>query len=247
MSTRILPETLSEPSPYASADSAPSVARQPRATPLRNDTLSQTIYDDVRKRLQRGQWSGKTRLLDYEIAREYGCTRTPVRQALLRLVSEGYLQGTTRGFVLPTFSATDIREIFEIRRLLEPYAAASVTRILTDQQLGQLQVALTQASQAVQAQDAVLLTQANVAFRAVWVNSLRNQRLLDTIGRFADHAQLIRSVTLADPATQAIVLDGLTRLYQGFDSRDEGRVHDTMRVFVQQAEQHYMRLAQIGK
>jgi len=236
MSTR----PLTSISPVASG-------RHPRATPLRNDTLSQTIYDDVRHRLQDGQWSGKVRLLDYEIAEEYGCTRTPARQALLRLVSEGYLQGTTRGFILPTFTTTDIREIFEIRRLLEPHAAASVTPQLSDKQHTALKAALAQASQAVQSQDAALLTQANVAFRFVWLNSLRNERLLDTIRRFADHAQLIRRVTLADPATQTIVLDGLTRLYQGFANTDAAAVHTAMSEFVEQAERHYMRLAQTGK
>jgi len=231
---------LTSNSPVASS-------RHPRTTPLRNDTLSQTIYDDVRRRLQEGQWAGRARLLDYEIAEEYGCTRTPARQALLRLVSEGYLQGTTRGFILPTFTTTDIREIFEIRRLLEPHAAASVTPQLSDKQRAALNAALAQASQAVRSKDAALLTQANVAFRSVWLNGLRNERLLDTIRRFADHAQLIRRVTLADPATQTIVLDGLTRLYQGFASADAAAVHAAMSEFVEQAERHYMRLAQTGK
>jgi len=240
--------------PVQSGVPAPA-AKQPRTTPLRHATLSQTIYDEVRRRLQSGQLqagqgasntSGKLRLLDYEIAREYGCTRTPVRQALLRLVSEGYLQGTTRGFVLPTFTLADIREIFEIRRLLEPHAAASVVPLLAHDQLAQLQHAHAQAAQAVQRHDAALLTQANVAFRSVWLNGLRNQRLLATISRFADHAQLIRAATLSDPAAQGIVLAGLARLCQGFQARDEQGVHEAMKDFVWQAEQHYMRLARYG-
>ncbi len=40
----------------------------------------------------------------------------PAREALLRLANEGYLVGTTRGFVTPRLGLDDIREIFEVRR-----------------------------------------------------------------------------------------------------------------------------------
>lgn len=225
----------------------PKIVKHPRGTPLRNETLGQTIYDDIRDRLQRGKLGAKGRLLDYEIADEYGCTRTPARQALLRLVSEGYLQGTTRGFTLPTFSAEDIREIFEIRRLLEPHAASSVTALLTEHQHEELRKAYASAAEAIVRNDSLMLAQANIAFRSVWLGSLGNERLKDTIRRFADHVQLIRTTTLSNPSTQHIVLEGLQRLMNGFLARDEILVHGAMKEFVQQAEQHYMLLAQATK
>ena len=66
-------------------------SKQPRRTPLKAYTLSETIFHEVRNRLQRGEIGADDRILDYEIAQEYNCTRMPVRQALLRLASEGYL------------------------------------------------------------------------------------------------------------------------------------------------------------
>jgi len=76
------------------------------------ETLVDTIYRDTRKRLNAGDWHPGDRLLDYELAERFGCTRMPVRQALLRLVNEGLLNSTTRGFQVPVLTDAMVRDIF---------------------------------------------------------------------------------------------------------------------------------------
>ena len=98
-------------------------------TPLsRHGNLGERIYAELRLRLQRVPLKPEERLLDLEVAAAYGTSRMPARDALLRLVNEGYLVGTTRGFIAPTLSLDDVREIFEVRRMLEPSAIASVAK-----------------------------------------------------------------------------------------------------------------------
>ena len=108
---------------FTMAQDSAKLVKLPRRTALKQTTLSESVYAEIRSRLQRGEIGPNDRVLDYEVAEEFDCTRMPVRQALLRLVSEGYLIGTTRGFVTPTLTNDDIHEIFEVRRLLEPSAA----------------------------------------------------------------------------------------------------------------------------
>ena len=131
--------------------------------------------------LQRGEIGTEERVLDYEIAAEFDCTRMPVRQALLRLANEGYLVGTTRGFVVPTITGDDIHEIFEVRRLLEPAAAASAAAMLTDKQEAELKKAYQKARRAYEKQDVDQMISANVEFRATWLEAVQNARLRATI------------------------------------------------------------------
>ncbi|WP_353038913.1 GntR family transcriptional regulator [Mesorhizobium sp. M1300] len=49
------------------------------------------------------------KLVDVDIAARLGISRMPVRDALMQLVHEGYLVGTTRGFTLPTLTANGCR------------------------------------------------------------------------------------------------------------------------------------------
>lgn len=218
--------------------------RQPRRTPLKNYTLSETIFQDIRNRLQRGEISAEDRVLDYEIAQEYNCTRMPVRQALLRLASEGYLMGTTRGFTLPTLTTQDIDEVFEMRRLLEPHAASSVVELLSEAQHTALTLACQRARRAAETHDPQMMMDANIAFRSTWVGQVQNKRLRDTIERFADHAQIVRTTTLSHPPTQNIVADGLKQILDGFLARDREGVYQAMQEFVQHAQRQYMLLAQ---
>lgn len=215
------------------------ISAQPRHTALRQNTLMESIYQEVRARLQRGQITPQDRVLDYEIAEEFGCTRMPARQALLRLVNEGYMIGTTRGFVVPVISAADIHEIFEVRRMLEPGAAASAALELTESQLDELGKAYEMACRAYESNDIEAMIAANIGFREVWLSGVRNGRLRATIERFVDHAQQVRLSTLIDPATQKIVVDGLKRLLDAFRSRDAEGVKSILLGFMSSAEERY--------
>ncbi|WP_201694963.1 GntR family transcriptional regulator [Paraburkholderia hiiakae] len=215
------------------------IAKAPTRTALKQTTLTETIYQEVRARLQRGDIGTNERILDYEIADDFGCTRMPVRQALVRLVNEGYLVGTTRGFVMPRLTNDDIHEIFEVRRLLEPSAAAGATAALTDEQHGALKRAYQKAVRACEKQDRAAMITANVEFRDVWLSAVQNSRLQDTIRRFADHAQQVRSLTLTDASTQKIALGGMHDLLESFLERDAKRARTVMLEFILNAEQRY--------
>jgi DNA-binding GntR family transcriptional regulator len=206
---------------------------------FRRDSLSDRIYHALRARLQRSEMGPDVRFVDVDVATEYGTSRMPAREALLRLVNEGYLVGTSRGFVAPRLSLDDIREIFEVRRLLEPTAAANAARDLTAADEARLRDAMDGARSACAADDIEGLILANIAFRIGWLGAVRNQRLAKTIGRFVDHVQTVRLGTLIDRSTRKIVLDGLEELYPAFCRRDPDAAAAHMRSFIAAAEQAF--------
>lgn len=63
---------------------------------------------------------------EQELARDIGVSRTPVREALLLLVSDGLIELIPqRGALIPVISGRQIAELFELRGVLERHAAAS--------------------------------------------------------------------------------------------------------------------------
>jgi len=219
-----------------------TVIKLPRRTALKATTLSEAIYIEIRARLQRGEVGTEDRVLDYEVAKEFDCTRMPVRQALLRLVNDGYLIGTTRGFVVPTLTSDDIHEIFEVRRLLEPAAAASAAAVLIDAQEAALEAAYKKMRRGFDKRSAAVMIDANIEFRDVWLSAVQNERLKATIARFVDHAQQVRLGTLNNRGTQKIALDGMRALVEGFVERDAKLVKTAMLEFILSAEQQYFAL-----
>lgn len=204
-----------------------------------SESLSSQIHSDLLLKIQRGEIGPDDRLVDIGIARELGVSRMPVREALLRLANDGYVVGTTRGFVLPTLERQDVADIFEVRRLLEPRAAANAARDMSDADHGRLLRAVADAAKAVENHDTSGLAVANMEFRQTWIGALANRRLAETLSRFADQVQIVRAGTLYLADTQQVVLQGLHRLCDAYLRRDAMAAHDAMNDFMASAQQAF--------
>lgn len=209
----------------------------------RAQSLSERIHADLRARLQDGRVGVDERLLDLDIAKAYGTSRMPAREALLRLVNEGYLRRTTRGFVVPTLEVDDVRHLFEVRRLLEPEAAASAAGGLDAAARAGLDAALARARRAARTRDTREMIAANIDFRAAWMRCVANPRLVQVVLRFVDHAQFVRVTTLADPAVQRTALAGLAALHAAFAAGDRRAVRRGMKAYLDAAERAFVEAA----
>src|SRR5690348_8758523 len=78
--------------------------------------LRSQIYDRLRSAIRSGVYPPGTRLVENDVARDLGVSRTPAREALALLTRDGMLIREARSFKLPNFDAQQITEVFEIRR-----------------------------------------------------------------------------------------------------------------------------------
>lgn len=108
-------------------------------TPSLNEQVYERVRDDILcVRLRPGEL-----LLEPELARLYGVSKTPVREALRLLVHEGWLMLLPRkGYLVRPLQLDDIREVFAIRGLLEPPLFADLARHPTPERLAALQADL---------------------------------------------------------------------------------------------------------
>lgn len=96
--------------------------RQPRTVhaPLSRKTLGTATLEAMREAILNGTYAEGEQLRQDAIATELGVSRIPVREALRQLESEGLVTFTPHhGAVVSTFSVAEIRELFELRALLE--------------------------------------------------------------------------------------------------------------------------------
>ena len=99
---------------------------------LSRESLSQRAYEEVRAFLMRGRLKPGERLHYRGLASELGISTTPVREALLRLVSESALDMDARGTVMvPTLTADRYVELRDLRVILEGTAAERAALLAT--------------------------------------------------------------------------------------------------------------------
>jgi DNA-binding GntR family transcriptional regulator len=89
------------------------------------------VHDVLRTAILDGQLAPGERLRAEALAGRFGTSRTPVREALLMLEREGLVEvQPNRGAIVRSFDAADLLDLYEVRALIEPHAAArAATRI----------------------------------------------------------------------------------------------------------------------
>jgi len=201
------------------------------------------IYRDVLGQIQRGEISTTDRLIDTAIAAERGVSRMPVRDALMRLEHEGYLSATTRGFMLPNLSHSEILDVFEIRRLLEPRAAAWAAQELDQDTLDRMEKAVVEAESTLETGDISLFYRASEVFRSGWLSAVPNLHLQNTIRRYLIQVQAVRIATMGDRGAHEVIVAGQKALLDAFKRRDSVAAADQMLRFVVAGETSFNELS----
>ena len=99
------------------------------------------VYERLRSDIAHGRIAPGQRLSEQGIAEALGVSRTPVREALSQLLSDGLLVALGRGYAAPDLTPANIDDIYEMRLLLEPPIARHAARHASHDQV----VALRQA------------------------------------------------------------------------------------------------------
>ncbi|MET1416532.1 GntR family transcriptional regulator [Roseibium sp. HPY-6] len=210
------------------------------SAPAPSPSTSMQIHDVLMGRIQKGDIAPQERLVDTAVAAEFGVSRMPARDALMRLAHEGYLEQTTKGFVLPRIDHREILEIFDLRRLLEPRAAALAAQDLSEEELADLDKVLKSARSAMADKDQEKLFRACEIFRNGWISAVSNSSLRKTLQRYMTQVQAVRMMTFADPANHPVIVEGNTRLFEAFRSRDAVAASDRILRFVFDGEAAYL-------
>jgi DNA-binding GntR family transcriptional regulator len=183
--------------------------------------LAEQVYRALRERLRSGAVGAGEPLQEVWLAEQLGVSRTPVREAMARLASEGLLDSRERSFTVPRLTLADVDDIYEVRFLLEPAAMGCIAPLTSDPvRRAPIDRALAAAAAAHRSGDPAAFREANVAWRAAWLALLPNRRLVRVIELYADHMQHIRAVTLGRPAVRTIVLGGLKRIHAALAAGD---------------------------
>ena len=89
--------------------------------------LADSVYEQLLDAIAAGSLAPGTRLVQGAIAEQMNVSRTPVREALLRLEREKILDSVDRGgFLVRTISSDDARQIYQVRQAIEGYGARLV-------------------------------------------------------------------------------------------------------------------------
>ncbi|WP_309069597.1 GntR family transcriptional regulator [Microbacterium sp.] len=102
-------------------------------------SLTDRLTDELRVRILTGALEPGSLVVEPRLAEEFGVSKTPVREALGRLASEGLVVVLPKkGYLVRRMALRDVDEVLTLRELLEPHAAAEAAVRVTAEQLDAL-------------------------------------------------------------------------------------------------------------
>ncbi|MFM0500245.1 GntR family transcriptional regulator [Paraburkholderia caffeinilytica] len=161
----------------------------------RNGNSSQHAYDRLRQMIIESELTPGSYLLEQDLALMFGVSRTPIREAAIRLQGEGLVEIVPRhGIRIVPTSVSDISYIYQVLISLESTAAALVAA-RSDVDLSPLEKACQQMTDALDAQDMHAWAAADEAFHEALVHLGGNARLAQVVMNCRDQVHRVRRFT----------------------------------------------------
>ena len=173
-------------------------ATQSAPEPIARTSLVEQAYQAIRGRILDNVYPPGHQALESELAEQLGISRTPVREALIRLAKEGLVEVVPRhGMRVLPVSAADMRDIYEMLTALEPMAAElAVRRQPAEAELKPLVEASREMARALRADDLDAWAAADERFHRHLILLSGNRLLIDAVLNCWDRAHRARMVTL---------------------------------------------------
>lgn len=161
---------------------------------------TEKAYSLIRENILSGTFAAGAHLKEGELVDLCGVSRTPVRDALRQLAIDRYVvTRRNQGVFVNEWSVEDIKDIFELRAILESMVAERAAAHITDEQVEELD-AIQQAIQAMLDENSTLdvefFLEQNKRFHAILLEATKSRALADSL------SQIVQPPLIAQTARQ---------------------------------------------
>jgi DNA-binding GntR family transcriptional regulator len=217
--------------------------RARRVTSVPRDALSrgEQAYRRLREKIQHGTFKPGFRLLEVELAKTLGSSRTPVREALSRLESDGLaVRDPHRGMIVTELDHSMVGELYLVREVLEGTAARLAARHASEGEIAMLRQIVDRDREI--GDDPERLANNNRVFHDALYRSAHNRYLLKTLSALRESMALLGQTTLSLHGRFQAALEEHEALVVAIERRDPMAAEQAAIVHIRAAHHSRIRL-----
>lgn len=197
---------------------------------IQHKTLTYRVYERLRREILEGKLRPGVRVKQDELTKRLGVSRTPVREAFQRLEAEGLVNmkrsSTVTVSVIPR---REIEEIFELRTVLEGYAAQKATEVVDEAAIKKLDKLISEMDSLHSAKDVQKLLLKNEEFHRSVCALAGNETLLGMLEQIWRDIRRLRLDYLISPAGHEESTRDHKDLVHALELRDKALVSKIVR------------------
>lgn len=207
---------------------------QSYAPPVPGLPLSQHVYAHIRAMIVTGEIAPSEALHEPTIAERFGVSRTPVREALLRLRDDGLvIIKKQAGTSVAPIDPARVEEGMLVREALEPRVAELAAATISERDLAALASETDLMADAVRSGDGRTFIEADDRFHRILVDAGGFQQIADIIGRVNAQLDRVRYLSTAQPIRSRLAVREHRALITSLRARDGAGVADRLRRHLQ--------------
>ena len=189
--------------------------------------LPDKIANFVREAIIVGKLKPGEKISEAKLADELHISRTPIREAIRMLESEGFVSIIPRrGTIVSEFSLEDLYEYFQIKACLEGFAAASVVDSLSERDLNKMKKLNEEEMAAVKAGDFSHYLRIHDDFHQTFLARTGNSKLFSLIQHMGFHIRRLEKVFNDHPEIFVTCSETHGSLIAAFEAKDPKKVRE---------------------
>ncbi len=187
------------------------------------------VYEHLKNQIITHQFKSGERLSERNLSQKFGVARATVRESLVRLVDDGFLDSVPgRGSFVKTYDPQQVDELFYIREVLEGVAAKSATAKINRIEATQLKLLIDQLEEAYETRQYKIVTKLDMAFHCKVVELSRN----DILNSMVHHSFGLKLMITGDDIMPRTALAEHRMIAEAIIGGDAKKAEELMRAHI---------------
>jgi len=197
--------------------------------PIRRTALHDTLVSHLRDMIIEGDLSPGTRLHEGQLGEQLGVSRTPLREAIKYLASEGLVELVpSRGAVVKRFSAKDVHDMLTVLQTLEELAGKLACEAASDAGIAEVRALHDEMVQRYKAGDRLQYYKLNQQIHSAIVQLAANAALADMHAVLQTRLKRIRFIGHEGPEKWADAVAEHEEMIVALEARDKAKLSEVL-------------------
>ncbi|MGD0917827.1 MAG: GntR family transcriptional regulator [Thermodesulfobacteriota bacterium] len=193
-------------------------------------TIREQVYEYIRQAILSGGIAPGERLAEAKLSKDVGASRTPVREALHKLEMEKLVRSIPRvGYVVRQIAETEIKEICEIRFVLETLAAKWASTMISEKELARLGKIILLTERYIQRKNPQAVVKLDTEFHDILCKASKSERIKELSQSLRDQMLKFRMKGLCLPEFARRSNEGHQRILKAVKSKKKKRIESAVK------------------
>jgi DNA-binding GntR family transcriptional regulator len=185
-------------------------------------TFRDGVYDAIKMAILKGELPLGQRLIEKELVREIGTSRTPIREAIIKLEQEGLVERSNGkgSYFVSSFGKQHVEDLFGVREVLETFCISLAMDRINEDEIKQLDQIIQEEDLPYNKRDVFAMIELDTKFHEILYRASGNYKLYEILSNLRDHLYRYRAMSFRLRERRQIALSNHKKLLSAIKKKD---------------------------